>query len=85
MYVDGHFCYACKIDIITNDLGIVRHLDLYNKDFLVAHPELVPIKKSDCPNEDKPIHHFKDSFGLAGGKTQNEKTLHADLILAGIT
>lgn len=28
---------------------------------------------------------MKDSFGLAGRKTQNEKTLHADLILSGIT
>ena len=30
-------------------------------------------------------NHFKDSFCLAGRKTQNEKTLHADLILSGIT
>jgi hypothetical protein len=34
---------------------------------------------------ERSINHFKDSFGLAGRKTQNEKTLHADLILAGIT
>ena len=34
---------------------------------------------------ERSIHHFKDSFGLAGRRTQNEKTLHADLLLAGIT
>ena len=208
LYVDGHFCYAYKIGIVTNGLGIVRHLNLYNKDFLNAHHELVPNKKTDSPDEDKSIHdarlliptlsdffkahpmidpngipccpndpslemkpegtsklrsgvtrykfscpkikwvydkttkkahrectcenkctsskcgrmvyvypeknlraypgtirgtedwnhtykirttversinHFKDSFCLAGRKTQNEKTLHADLILAGIT
>ena len=34
---------------------------------------------------ERSINHFKDSFGLAGRRTQNEKTLHADLILAGIT
>jgi hypothetical protein len=34
---------------------------------------------------ERSINHFKDSFVLAGRKTQNEKTLHADLILAGIT
>jgi hypothetical protein len=34
---------------------------------------------------ERSINHFKDSFGLAGRKTQNEKTLHADLILAGMT
>lgn len=33
---------------------------------------------------EKSINHFKDSFCLAGRKTQNEKTLHADLLLAGI-
>ena len=31
------------------------------------------------------INHFKDSFCLANRKTQNAKTLHADLLLAGIT
>jgi len=31
------------------------------------------------------INHFKDSFCIAGRKTQNEKTLHADLLLSGIT
>lgn len=35
-------------------------------------------------NVEKSIHHFKDSFCIAGRKTQNEKTLHADLLLAGI-
>ena len=35
-------------------------------------------------NVEKAINHFKDSFCVAGRKTQNEKTLHADLLLAGI-
>lgn len=56
LYVDGHFCYVYKIGIVTNGLGIVRHLDFYNKDFLTFHPELVPNKKSDSPDEDKSIH-----------------------------
>lgn len=34
---------------------------------------------------DHSINHVKDSFGLAHCKTQNEKTLHANLILFGIT
>jgi len=34
---------------------------------------------------ERSINHFKGSFGIAGRKTQNEKTLHADLLLAGIT
>lgn len=36
-------------------------------------------------NVEKAINHFKDSFCVANRKTQNEKTLHADLLLAGIT
>lgn len=56
LYVDGHFCYAYKIGIVTNGLGIVRHLDFYNKDFLTSHPELVPNKKSNSPDEDKSVH-----------------------------
>ena len=35
-------------------------------------------------NVEKSINHFKDSFCVAGRKTQNEKTLHADLLLARI-
>jgi hypothetical protein len=56
LYVDGHFCYAYKIGIVTNGLGIVRHLDFYNKNFLSVHPDLIPNKKSDSPDEDKSIH-----------------------------
>lgn len=33
---------------------------------------------------EKEINHFKDSYCLAGRRTQNEKTLHADLLLSGI-
>lgn len=36
-------------------------------------------------NVEKSINHFKDSFCTANRKTQNEKTLHADLLLAEIT
>ena len=34
---------------------------------------------------EKNINHFKNSYCIADRKTQNEKTLHADLLLAGIT
>ena len=34
---------------------------------------------------ERSINHIKDSFCLGGRKTQNAKTLHADLLLAGIT
>ena len=34
---------------------------------------------------ERDINHIKDNLCLAGRRTQNEKTLYADLILAGIT
>ena len=34
---------------------------------------------------ERSINHFKDSFCVSERKTQNASTLHADLVLAGIT
>ena len=34
---------------------------------------------------ERDINHIKDNLCLAGRRTQNEKILHADLILSGIT
>jgi len=53
--------------------GTVRGTDEWNSTYKIR----VTVEKS--------INHFKDSFCVAGRKTQNEKTLHADLLLAGIT
>ena len=36
-------------------------------------------------NVEKSINHFKDSYFVANRKTTNEKTLHADLLLSGIS
>lgn len=36
-------------------------------------------------NVEKSINHFKDSFCVANRKTTNQKTIHADLLLAGIS
>jgi len=59
MYINGHFCYAYKFGLITNGLGIVRHLPFYNKDYIAAHPEIVIGKKSDSPDEDKSLADSK--------------------------
>lgn len=56
MYINGHFCYADKFAILTNGLGIVRHISFIDDaDFKAAHPELSVEKKSDSPDEDKSI------------------------------
>jgi len=56
LYVNGHFCYVFKFGIITNGLGIIRHISFYNQDFFKQHPEIVVNKKSDSPDEDKSVH-----------------------------
>ena len=53
--------------------GIVRGTDEWNQTYKTR----TYVERS--------INHIKDCFCLAGRKTQNENTLHADLILAGIT
>ena len=59
LYINGHFCYVFKFGIVTNGLGIIRHISFYNKEFFTAHPEIVVEKKSDSPDEDKSVHDSK--------------------------
>jgi hypothetical protein len=54
-YINGHFCYAQKAAVITNGLGIVRHLELFDEDFKDLHPEMIIEKRADCPEMDKEI------------------------------
>lgn len=55
MYINGHFCYADKFSIITNGLGIIRHIAFFDDDFKKSHPDIEIEKKSDSPDEDKSI------------------------------
>ncbi len=59
LYINGHFCYVFKFGIVTNGLGIIRHISFYNKDFMTSHPDIVVEKKSDSPDEDKCVHDAK--------------------------
>ena len=58
-YVNGHFCYAQKVGILTNGLGIVRHVDLFDEHFKEAHPEMPVDKREDDPAKDKEIGDSK--------------------------
>ena len=59
LYINGHFCYVFKFDIITNGLGIIRHISFYNKNFIASHPNIIMEKKSDSPSKDKCVHYVK--------------------------
>lgn len=54
-YINGHFCYADKFAILTNGLGIIRHIAFLDDNFKAEHPEINIEKKSDSPDEDKSI------------------------------
>ena len=58
-YINGHFCYAYKLGIITNGLGIVRSIDFYNKNYLASHPDIVIEKKAKSPDEYKSLADSK--------------------------
>ena len=65
--------YICPKNNLRAYSGTIRRTDEWDNTYNVR----TTIERS--------INHLKDSFCLAGRKTQNEKTLHADLILTGIT
>ena len=53
-YINGHFCYAAKLGIVTNGLGICRHIAFFDDDFRKRHPEVCS-PKTDNPDSDKEI------------------------------
>lgn len=54
-YINGYFCYAHRAAMLTNGLGIVRHLDLLDGDFRTRHPELPKEKREKSPEIDKEV------------------------------
>ena len=54
-YLNGHFCYAYKVGVLTNGLGIIRAIEFYDKDYFDTHPEIQLIQRTDAPDEDKSV------------------------------
>ena len=59
-YINGHYCYAHKVGIMTNGIGIIRDIAFFDDDFRKSHPDVVS-KKSNNPDLDKEI---SDSHSL---------------------
>lgn len=57
-YINGHFCYAAKVGILTNGLGIPRHIAFFDEQFRKDHPEICS-EKTDNPDSDKEIGDSK--------------------------
>lgn len=54
-YINGHFCYAQKAGLLTNGLGIVRHIAFFDDAFKKSHPEIPIDKRTDNPDADKEL------------------------------
>ncbi len=54
-YINGYFCYADKFAVLTNGLGVIRHITFLDDEFKQVHPEMPIEKKSDSPDEDKSV------------------------------
>jgi len=53
-YINGYFCYAFKAGMLSNGLGILRHISVFDEDFKRTHPEVIS-KKTDNPELDKEV------------------------------
>lgn len=42
LYINGHFCHANEFAILTNGLGIIRHITFLDDDFKQLHPHFQP-------------------------------------------
>ena len=88
---NGKYKRSCFCDNPCTDSSGGRMFYVYPEKNLRAYPGT--IRGSDewiqtykiRTTVERSIHHFKESYNVANRKTQNEKTLHADLLLAGIT
>jgi hypothetical protein len=54
-YINGHMCYAQRAAVVTNGLGIVRHLEMLDEDFRQQHPEMPRQPRAKSPETDKEI------------------------------
>jgi hypothetical protein len=87
----GKYHRVCMCDNPCTNSLCGRMIYLYPEKNLRAYPgTLRGTEEWDSTykiraNVEKTINHFKDSYCLADRRTQNEKTLHADLLLSGIT
>jgi len=80
-YINGHFCYADKFVMLTNGLGIVRHIAFLDDDLKALHPEMPVEKKSDSPDEDKSIGDSSSLKPILSDFFQLHPHFHPDTFL----
>jgi hypothetical protein len=81
LYINGHFCYADKFAILTNGLGIIRHITFLDDDFKSSHPNIIVEKKSDSPDDDKSIGDSSSLKPTLSDFFNLHKNFHPDTFL----
>ena len=44
-YINGHYCYAHKVGIMTNGIGIIRNISFFDDDFKNLYSGLILQRK----------------------------------------
>ena len=71
--ISGRMVYVYPEKNLRAYPGVIRGTDEWNNTYKIRTAV------------ERDINHIKENLCLSGRRTQNAKTLHADLILAGIT
>ena len=67
--------------MLTNGLGIVRHIAFLDDDLKALHPEMPVEKKSDSPDEDKSIGDSSSLKPILSDLFQLHPHFHPDTFL----
>ena len=88
---DGKYRRICHCDNPCTDSSCGRMVYIYPEQNLRLYPGVIrgtPQWETTYKirtSVERSINHFKGSYCISDRKTQNAKTIHADLLLAGIT
>lgn len=80
MYANGHFCYGRKFGIITNGLGIPRHIDFFDDDFKSRHQDFI-YQDTDNPDFDKSVADNKSLIPFFTDFYNLHPSFHHDIFL----
>lgn len=76
----GHFCYGRKFGIITNGLGIPRHIDFFDDDFKSRHKDFI-YEDTDSPDFDKSVSDSKSLKPIFTDFYNLHSSFHHDIFL----
>ena len=80
----GHLCYGRKFGIITNGLGIPRHIDFFDDDFKSRHKDFI-YEDTDTPDFDKSVSDNKSLQPIFNDFYKLHPSFHHDIFFRHIS